>query len=78
MDGKMSKEQLRETLCGDFERLLDEVVEAVNKAPPGHIIDDSEEPIRDAAGQFRQRLFEKALELRGQREAFSPSGRRRP
>ncbi len=76
MDGRISKEQLREALSGDFERLLDEVVEVVNRAQPGHIIDDSEEPVRDAAGQFRRKLFEKALELRGQREAFSPSGHR--
>jgi len=75
MGSGMTKEQLREALAGDFERLLDEVVEAVNQAPPGHIIDDSEEPVRDAAGQFRQKLFEKALELRSQREASSPSGR---
>lgn len=76
MDGRISKEQLREALSGDFERLLDEVVDVVNRAKPGHIIDDSEEPVRDAAGQFRRTLFEKALELRGQREAFSPSGHR--
>ena len=76
MDGRISKEQLREALSGDFERLLDEVVDVVNRAQPGHILDDSEEPVRDAAGQFRRKLFEKALELRGQREAFSPSARR--
>jgi hypothetical protein len=72
MDGRITKEQLRKALAGDFERLLEAAVEAVNQAQPGHIIDDSEEPVRDAAGQFRQKLFEKALELRGQREAFSP------
>lgn len=76
MDGRISKEQLREALSGELERLLDEVVDVVNRAKPGHIIDDSEEPVRDAAGQFRRKLFEKALELRGQREAFSPSGHR--
>jgi hypothetical protein len=72
MSSAISKEQLKQALSGDFERLLDEVVEAVNKAKPGHIIDDSEEPVRDAAGEFRRVLFEKALELRSQREAFSP------
>jgi hypothetical protein len=74
MSRGISKEQLRQALSGDFERLLDEVVEAVNKAKPGHIIDDSEEPVRDAAGEFRRVLFERALELRSQREAFSPCG----
>lgn len=72
MSAGISKEQLKQALSGDFERLLDEVVEAVNKANPGHIIDDSEEPVRDAAGEFRRVLFERALELRSGREAFSP------
>lgn len=75
MSKEISKEQLRQVLSGDFEKLLDEVVAAVNQAQPGHIIDQSEEPVRDAAGQFRQKLFAKALELRSQGEAFSP-GRR--
>ena len=74
MDSKITKKQLKQTLSVDIERLLDEVVEAMNTAKPGSIIDDSEEPVRDAAGQFRRMLFEKALELRGQSEAFSPSG----
>lgn len=74
MDGKITKKQLKQTLSVDIERLLDDVVEAMNTAKPGSIIDDSEEPVRDAAGQFRRMLFEKALELRSQSEAFSPSG----
>jgi hypothetical protein len=75
MRSEISKEQLRQVVSGDIEQLLEEVVQAVNGAQPGHIIDQSEEPVRNAAGQFRQKLFAKALELRSQREAFSP-GRR--
>jgi hypothetical protein len=79
MTHRISREQLKQALAGEIERLLEATVAAVNQAQPGHIIDDSEEPVRDAAGVFRQKLFEKALELRGQGEAFSPSGRgRRP
>ncbi len=74
MDSRITKRQLKEALAKDMDRLVDDVVEALNKAKPGSIIDDSEEPVRDAAGQFRRMLFEKALELRGQSEAFSPSG----
>lgn len=74
MDSKITKEQLKQALSMDFDRLIEDVVEAVNRAKPGRIIDDSEEPVRDAAGQFRRMVFEKALELRGHREAFSPSG----
>ena len=76
MDSRITREQLKQALSGDIERLVDDVVEAVNEAKAGSIIDDSEEPVRDAAGQFRRMLFEKALELRGQSEAFSPSGQR--
>ena len=75
MSSGITREQLQQALSGDFDRLLEEVVEAVNQAQPGHIIDDSEEPVRDAAGEFRRLLFEKALELRSQSEAFSPEGR---
>ena len=74
MDSEITKKQLKEALSVDVDKLLDDVVEAMNKAKPGSIIDDSEELVRDAAGQFRRMLFEKALELRSQSEAFSPSG----
>ena len=73
MNGQISKKQLKESLRADMEAMLEEVVEAMNQARPGHIIDDSEELVRMAAGEFRRRLFEKALKLRGDREAFSPS-----
>jgi len=73
MNGQISKKQLEASLRQDMEAVLEEVVEAMNQARPGHIIDDSEELVRVAAGEFRRRLFEKALKLRGDSEAFSPS-----
>ncbi len=76
MDGQISKKHLKALLSEDIETVLEEVVQAMNQARPGHIIDDSEEWVRTAAGEFRRRLFEKALELRGQGEAFSPSAQR--
>ena len=76
MNDRIGKEQLKRLLSEDIETMLEEVVDAMNQARPGSIIDDSEELVRVAAGEFRRRLFEKALELRGQREAFSPSGLR--
>jgi hypothetical protein len=78
MDGRISKKQLKASLREDIEAVLEEVVEAMNQARPGSIIDDSEELVREAAGEFRRRLFQKALELRSQREAFSPSAPREP
>ncbi len=78
MDDRITQEQLKALLAEDVETVLEQVAEAMNAARPGSIIDDSEELVREAAGEFRRRLFEKALELRSQREAFSPSGRREP
>ena len=40
MDSKITKKQLKEALSVDVDRLLDDVVEAMNKAKPGSIIDD--------------------------------------
>ncbi len=73
------KAQLRKEMQGDFETLLDEVARSIQEASPGRVIADSEEAVRDAAAQFRQRLFQKGLTLRTQAEgpAFSPSEDRR-
>jgi hypothetical protein len=74
MSKRITGRQLREALGSDLERLLDEVAEVLSQARPGKIIADSEEPVRDAAAVFRQRLYEKGLELRQQQAgAFSPS-----
>jgi hypothetical protein len=72
----MTKEQLKALLADDMDAVVEKVVEAMNRARPGRIIDDSEELVREAAGEFRRRPFEKALKLRGQSEAFSPSADR--
>jgi hypothetical protein len=75
MSKKITGRQLKEALGEDLERLLEEVAETLNQARPGKIIADSEEGVRDAAAEFRRRLYEKALELRQQQAgAFSPSG----
>ena len=78
MDAKrVSAEELKRALAADFDRLAEEIAEAMNAARDGRIIADSEEPVRDANAVFRQRLFEKALGLlQEKQEAFSPSGQR--
>ena len=77
MSKRITGRQLREALGADLERLLEEVAEALNQARPGKIIADSEEGVRDAVGEFRQRLYEQALALRQEQAgAFSPSGDR--
>jgi len=77
MDGRITKKQLKTFLREDMDKMFEEVAEAMNQARPGRIIDDSEELVREAAGEFRRRLFERALELRSHGEAFSPSAERR-
>jgi hypothetical protein len=75
MEKKITTEQLKEALAGDFDKLIDQVVQAINNAQPGRIIADSEEPVRDACAEFRQRLYQESLSLRQRlsESAFSPS-----
>jgi hypothetical protein len=69
--------KLKELLEKDFEDCIAEVVEAIDNAKAGSIIDDSEEPVRVATGKLRQKVFEKALQMKmdAAQAAFSPSGR---
>jgi len=70
---KVSAEELKAALAGDFDRLAEKMAAAVNAAEAGHIIADSEEPVRDAHAEFRQKAFEQALHLlQDKQEAFSP------
>ena len=76
MDDKITLEELKSALVSDIDRLCREVVDTVNKARPGQIITDSEEPVRDAHAEFRRQVYQKALELRQRHSepAFSPWG----
>jgi len=67
--------QLKKLLKEDFERCIAEVVEAVDTARIGAIIDDSEEPVRMATSRLRQMIFEKAIQMKtdAAEAAFSPS-----
>lgn len=76
---KITAQELKLALKADIELLLAEVAQAINKARPGRIINDSEEPVRDASAEFRQRLYQKALDLLHNKELqedFSPSAKR--
>lgn len=70
--------KLEELLKKDFEDCIAEVTEAVNTARTGAIIDDSEEPVRVATAKLRQKIFEKALQMKtdAAEAAFSPSQQR--
>ena len=75
MKDKISVKELTKVLNSDIEKLLEQVAQAVNGAQPGRIIADSEEPVREASAQFREQLYQKALELRQRQDEpdFSPS-----
>ena len=78
MDGKqVSVEELRQTMAADFDQLAQEVAAASNAAKEGRIIADTEEVVRDAHAQFRERMYAQAIRLlQSKQEALSPSARR--
>jgi len=78
MEGKqVNVEELKRAMAADFERLAEQVVEAMNGAKDGSVIADTEELVRRANAAFRERLYAKAIRLlQNKQEAFSPSARR--
>jgi len=87
---KITAEQLTKATEVEYQKLLKQVMNAVNEAPDGAVISDavneapdgavisgSEELVRDAMARFRQKVYEKAVQLRTQaaQAAFSPSGK---
>ena len=74
MDGlaKLNRDELVRRMRADFERTLGEVADAVNAAPDGHLIDGSEERVRDLLGEFRRRAMETAVQMRVEATEASP------
>ena len=73
-DKKITPEELKTAWAEDLDHLAKEVAEAMNTAQAGRIIADSEELVREANGAFRERLYQKAMDLlQRKQEAFSPS-----
>jgi hypothetical protein len=75
---KFSAQQLAERMRVEFEQLMNQVAQAVNDAPEGRVIVDSEEQVRDLLGEFRRSTYQTALQLRvdAAEAAFSPGGPR--
>ena len=75
---KLDREKLREQVLAEFERVVEEVADAVDDAPAGRVIRDSEEQARDALDRFRQVVYEKALQgkINAAQAAFPPSSER--
>jgi hypothetical protein len=75
---KLDREKLRKELLAEFERTFEEVADAVDNAPAGRVIRDSEEKSRDALDRFRQRVYQQVLQARvdAAEAAFPPSTQR--
>src|SRR3954464_6424535 len=70
---QVSAEALMEELREKFEHLCRGVADAVNDAPPGQVINASEEKVRGLLAGFRQTTYQTAVQLRLQaQEAASP------
>jgi len=76
-DKRVTVEELKQVLAADFKQLVEQVAAALNSAKDGQIIADTEEPVRDAHGVFREQMYAKVIRLlQKKQEAFSPSARR--
>ena len=75
---QLSPEDLREQLRTRFEDLCQQLADAVNQAPAGHIITASEERVRDLFACFREQAYQAAVQARldAAQAAFPPSAPR--
>jgi len=71
----LDRVKLRAELMAEFETVFQQVVDAVDDAEYGHIIRQSEEPVRDAMDRFRKKVFESALQAKvdAAEASFPPS-----
>ena len=72
---KMDREAFVASMRAEFEKVMGQVADAVNDAPDGHLIDGSENQVRDLLGEFRRRAYEQAVQMRVHEtdSSFSPS-----
>jgi hypothetical protein len=75
---KLDRQAYQDQMRKEFERVLQEVADAVDKAPQGRVIRDSEEKARDALDRFRRVAYEKAIQMKvnAAEAAFPPSAQR--
>lgn len=75
VDPKLSREQFIQLMRAKMEAMLGQVADAVNEAPPGHVISGSEEQVRDLFADLQREAYEKAVQMRtdAAEAAFPPS-----
>lgn len=61
---ELDREEVMRELLAEAERTVNEVADAVDNAPAGRVIADSEEPARDALDRFRQVVYERVLQAK--------------
>jgi len=73
---KLDRQALRAKLLAEFDATVAAVADAVDSAPKGRWIADSEEPSRLALDRFKRKAFEAAVQAKvdAAEAAFSPSG----
>lgn len=78
-DVRVEPLELQQAMAGEIEQLVKDTAEALNKARDGAIIADSEKIVHDAMARFRQKVYEKAVQMKADKAAkaaFSPCGQR--
>lgn len=75
---KLDRDAYREQMRAEVERVLKEVADAVDNAPQGRVIRDSEEKARDALDRFRKMAYQQAIQMKvnAAEAAFPPSEQR--
>jgi len=75
MTPEMDREAFKKQMRAELEIVMEGVADAVDNAPAGRIIRDSEEKVRDLFAEFRRRAFEQATQLKvdAAEAAFPPS-----
>jgi hypothetical protein len=72
---QVDKEAFVRAMRAEVDRVLGQVMEEVNNAPDGNVINGSEMQVRDLMAELRRRVFEQALQMRidSAESNFSPS-----
>lgn len=75
---QVDREQLAAQLRTEFEQAMAQVMDAVNAAKEGRLIQDSERPVLELMQDLQRRVYQKAVQLRidSTESSFSPSAGR--
>ena len=73
-DKRVTADEILAEIGFDVEQMAQKVADAINNAQVGAIIDQSEEPVREALAELRQMTYQKSISLlEKNQQAFSPS-----